>query len=31
MIEPHLMTMRESDGGFLQEILRTGEVVYRAA
>jgi len=31
MIEPHLMTMRESDGGFLQEILRTGEVIYRAA
>jgi len=31
MIEPHLMTMHEADGGFLQEILRTGEVIYRAA
>ena len=31
MIEPHLMTTQGHDGGFLSEILRTGEVIYKAA
>ena len=31
MIEPHLMLENENDGKFLQEVLRTGEVIYRAA
>jgi len=31
MIEPHLMLETGNNGGFLQEIQRTGEVIYRAA
>lgn len=31
MIEPHLMLENGNNGGFLQEVQRTGEVVYRAA
>jgi uncharacterized protein len=31
LIEPHLMLEVENDGGFLQEVKRTGEVIYRAA
>ncbi len=31
MIEPHLLFEGGDNGGFLQEVLRTGEVIYRAA
>ena len=31
MIEPHLLLETGNNGGFLQEVQRTGEVVYRAA
>jgi predicted nucleotidyltransferase len=31
MIEPHLMLETGNNGGFLQEVQRTGEVIYRAA
>lgn len=31
MIEPHLMLETDNNGGFLQEVQRTGEVIYRAA
>lgn len=31
MIEPHLMLEQGNNGGFLQEVERTGEVIYRAA
>lgn len=31
MIEPHLMLEVGNNGGFLQEVRRTGEVIYRAA
>jgi predicted nucleotidyltransferase len=31
MIEPHLLLEDGNDGGFLQEVERTGEVIYRAA
>ncbi|HEY3416867.1 MAG TPA: nucleotidyltransferase domain-containing protein [Armatimonadota bacterium] len=31
MIEPHLMLETASNSGFLQEVQRTGEVIYRAA
>lgn len=31
MIEPHLMLEAGDNGGFLQEVRRTGEVIYRAA
>lgn len=31
MIEPHLMLETGNNGGFLQEVRRTGEVIYRAA
>jgi len=31
MIEPHAMLEDGNNGGFLQEVLRTGEVIYRAA
>jgi len=31
MIEPHLLLEIGNNGGFLQEIERTGEVIYRAA
>lgn len=31
MIEPHLMLENGNNGGFLQEVRRTGEVIYRAA
>lgn len=31
MIEPHLLFRAHDDSGFLQEIQRTGEVIYRAA
>lgn len=31
MIEPHLLVENGSNGGFLDEVERTGEVVYRAA
>lgn len=30
-IEPHLMLETGDNGGFLQEVQRTGEVIYRAA
>ena len=31
MIEPHLLFENGDNGGFLQEVQRTGEVIYRAA
>jgi len=31
MIEPHLVLEAGDDTGFLQEVERTGEVIYRAA
>ena len=31
MIEPHLLAENGNNGGFLQEVQRTGEVIYRAA
>lgn len=31
MIEPHLLLETGNNGGFLQEVERTGEVIYRAA
>ena len=31
MIEPHLLSRRDDESGFLQEVERTGEVIYRAA
>ena len=31
MIEPHLVLENGNNGGFLQEVLCTGEVIYRAA
>jgi len=31
MIEPYLMLKTVNHGGFLQEVQRTGEVIYRAA
>lgn len=31
MIEPHLLLETGNNGGFLQEVQRTGEVIYRAA
>jgi predicted nucleotidyltransferase len=31
MIEPHLLSQRHDDSGFLSEVQRTGEVIYRAA
>ena len=31
MIEPHLLLETGDNGGFLQEVQRTGEVIYRAA
>jgi predicted nucleotidyltransferase len=31
MIEPHLLFEDGDNGGFLQEVQRTGEVIYRAA
>lgn len=31
MIEPHLMLEAGDNGGFLQEVQRTGEVIYHAA
>jgi predicted nucleotidyltransferase len=31
MIEPHLLLEVGNNGGFLQEVERTGEVIYRAA
>ncbi len=31
MIEPHLLLENGKNGGFLQEVQRTGEVIYRAA
>lgn len=31
MIEPHLLSRKHDESGFLQEVERTGEVVYRAA
>ena len=31
MIEPHLLIENGNNGGFLQEIQRTGEVIYRSA
>lgn len=31
MIEPHLMLETGNNGGFLHEVQRTGEVIYRAA
>ncbi len=31
MIEPHLLSQRHDESGFLREVLRTGEVIYRAA
>lgn len=31
MIEPHLMLETGNNGGFLEEVQRTGEVIYRAA
>jgi len=31
MIEPHLMLETGNNGGFLQEVRRTGEVIYHAA
>lgn len=30
-IEPHLLSRRHDESGFLQEVERTGEVIYRAA
>jgi len=31
MIEPHLLSRENDDSGFVAEVLRTGEVIYRAA
>lgn len=31
MIEPHLLSRSHDESGFLQEVQRTGEVIYRAA
>jgi predicted nucleotidyltransferase len=31
MIEPHLLSGNGNNGGFLQEVQRTGEVIYHAA
>lgn len=31
MIEPHLLSQKNDDSGFLREVKRTGEVIYRAA
>ena len=31
MIEPHLILEAGDNSGFLREVLRTGEVIYRAA
>lgn len=31
MIEPHLLSRRNDESGFLDEVQRTGEVIYRAA
>lgn len=31
LIEPHLMLETGNNGGFLQEVQRMGEVIYRAA
>jgi len=31
MIEPHLMLEMGNNGGFLQEVQHTGEIIYRAA
>ncbi len=31
MIEPHLLSSKNDDSGFLGEVQRTGEVIYRAA
>jgi uncharacterized protein len=30
-IEPHLLSRRHDESGFLEEVQRTGEVIYRAA
>lgn len=31
MIEPHLLSRRDDESGFLHEVERTGELIYRAA
>ncbi len=31
LIEPHLLSRRHDESGFLAEVQRTGEVIYRAA
>ena len=31
LIEPHLLLENGNNGGFLREVLRTGQVIYRAA
>lgn len=31
MIEPHLLSRKDNASGFLDEVERTGEVIYRAA
>ena len=31
LIEPHLLLEAKDDSGFLREVRRTGEVIYRAA
>jgi len=31
MIEPHLLSRENDDSGFVREVLRTGQVIWRAA